>query len=149
MQNVSICSQENSSEQVPINIVLRKGMNSHISSKAKPVGMPCVWSMYKRLDLSDNAIAVIMRSWRHSTKKQYSTYISRWEKVCLKSHISPMNPCVCHVVILLEDLISQALSYGVINTTRSTLSTCIKLAACDLSVGNHPTISRYLREIFK
>ncbi|WAR07878.1 hypothetical protein MAR_017836 [Mya arenaria] len=46
-------------------------------SKTKFVNMSCVREQYKDQGLSDNAIDVIMSSWRKSTKKQYTTYINK------------------------------------------------------------------------
>lgn len=110
--------------------------------------MSCVWKQYKNQGLSDSAVSVIMNSWRDKTRKQYITYIKKWEKFCRENKIQIAYPNVCDVVNFLETLFAKGLTYSVLNTARSAISSFVILRNTDHSVGNHPTISRFMRGVF-
>ena len=55
------------------------------------------------------AAKLIMASWRDGTKKQYSTYITKWQKFCNQRQISHIQPSVVSVLDFLTRYISKAL----------------------------------------
>ncbi|WAQ94142.1 hypothetical protein MAR_006613 [Mya arenaria] len=116
--------------------------------KTKFVNMSCVREQYKDQGLSDNAIDVIMSSWRKSTKKQYTTYIHKWNMYCTENNVQVSSPVVCDVINFLDKLFSEGLTYNVLNTARSAISSFICLQNSEFSVGNHPIISRFMRGAF-
>ena len=87
-------------------------------------------------------------SWRDGTKKQYSTYITKWQKFCNQRQISHIQPSVVSVLDFLTLLYQQGLTYSAINTARSALSSYITLenGTC---VGQHPLVSRLMKGIFQ
>ena len=91
---------------------------------------------------------LIMASWRDGTKKQYSTYITMWQKFCNQRQISHIQPSVVSVLDFLTLLYQQGRTYSAINTARSALSSYITLenGTC---VGKHPLVSRLMKGIFQ
>ncbi|WAR19981.1 hypothetical protein MAR_001819 [Mya arenaria] len=107
-----------------------------------------VEEQYKDQGFSDNAIDVIMSSWRKSTKKQYTTYINKWNMYCTENNVQVSSPVVCDVINFLDKLFSEGLTYNVLNTARSAISSFICLQNSESSVGNQPIISRFMRGAF-
>lgn len=94
------------------------------------------------------ALSIIMKSWREKTKKQYHTYIKQWEIYCKENKIMITLPRVCDIVNFLKFLFTKGLSYSVINSARSALSSFVNLQDSNHSVGNHPVICRFMRGTF-
>ncbi|CAB4017117.1 Transposon Tf2-6 poly [Paramuricea clavata] len=80
------------------------------------------WTNLERHKISATAKDVIMASWRESTKKQYRTYLTRWEQFCAERNINWSNATVEQGIDFLANLFEQKLSYSAINTARSALS---------------------------
>ena len=57
-------------------------------------GMSPVWQSIQDRGISEAAAKLIMASWRDGTKKQYSTYITKWQKFCNQRQISHIQPSV-------------------------------------------------------
>ena len=111
-------------------------------------GMSPVWQSFQDKGISEAAAKLIMASWRDGTKKQYSTYITKWQKFCNQRQISHIQPSVVSVLDFLTLLYQQGLTYSAINTARSALSSYITLenGTC---VGQHPLVSRLMKGIFQ
>ena len=62
--------------------------------------------------ISEAAAKLIMASWRDGTKKQYSTYITKWQKVCNQRQISHIQPSVVSVLDFPTLLYQQDLTYS-------------------------------------
>ena len=79
--------------------------------------MSPVWQSIQDRGISEAAAKLIMASWRDRTKKQYSTYITKWENFCNQRQISHIQPSVVSVLDFLTLLYQQGLTiYGAINT---------------------------------
>ena len=88
--------------------------------------------------ISEAAAKLIMASWRDGTKKQYSTYIKKWQTFCNQrqiSHIQPSVVSVLHFRTLLYQQVLHTVSY----------ITLVK-GTC---VGQHPLVSRLMKGIFQ
>ena len=66
-----------------------------------------------------------MASWHKGTKKQYMSYLMRWEEYCKREHIAPHNPGKVKAIEFLRELYEEGLRYSAINTARSALSSVI------------------------
>ena len=110
--------------------------------------MSPVWQSFQDKGISEAAAKLIMASWRDGTKKQYSTYITKWQKFCNQRQISHIQPSVVSVFDFLTLLYQQGLTYSAINTARSALSSYIALenGTC---IGQHPLVSRLMKGIFQ
>ena len=110
--------------------------------------MSPVWQSIQGRGILEVAAKLIMESWRDGTKKQYSTYITKWQKFCNQRQISHIQPSVVYVLDFLTLLYQQGLTYSAINTAQSTLSSYITLenGTC---VGKHPLVPRLMWGIFQ
>ncbi|PFX17394.1 TNF receptor-associated factor 4 [Stylophora pistillata] len=81
-------------------------------------------------------------------KKQYITYIKKWQKFCAQRQINHTQPSVVPVLDFLTALYQQGLTYNAINTARSALSSYVTLedGTC---VGKHPLVFRLMKGIFQ
>ena len=62
--------------------------------------------------ISEAAANLIMASWGDGTKKQYSTYNTKWQKFCNQRHISHIQPSVVSVLDFLTLLYQQGLTHS-------------------------------------
>ena len=110
--------------------------------------MSPVWQSIQDRGISEAAAKLIMASWGDRTKKQYSTYLTKWQKFCNQRQISHIQPSVVSVLDFLTLLYQQGLTYSAINTARSALSSYITLenGTC---VGKHPLVSRLMKGIIQ
>ena len=90
-----------------------------------------------------------MSSWRHSTKKQYATYIKRWFQYCNEHQYNPLTSPVQIAIQFFTLLFEKGLSYSCINTARSALSCIFQLSDSDFNFGNLPIVRRFVRGIFQ
>ena len=68
------------------------------------VGLQIVKMSFQSQRLSEQAIDIVMSSWRESTKKQYRTYLARWHKFSTKSSCDPLQPTETDVIEFLTEL---------------------------------------------
>ena len=110
--------------------------------------MSPVWQSIQDRGISKEAAKLIMASWRDGTKKQYGTYITKWQNFCDQRQINPIQPSLGSVLDFLTVLYQQGLTYSAINTARSALSSYVTLkdGTC---VGKHPLVSRLMKGIFQ
>ena len=57
-----------------------------------PGAMPFIRQQLESRGLSPTVTEVIEKSWQPSTKKQYTSYLSRWKLYCGKRNIKPICP---------------------------------------------------------
>ena len=62
--------------------------------------------------ISEAAVKLIMASWRDGTKKQYNTYITKWQKFCNQRQISHIQPSLVSVLDFLTLLYQQDLTHS-------------------------------------
>ena len=89
-----------------------------------------------------------MASWRKGTKKQYMSYLMRWEEYCKREHIAPHNPGKVKAIEFLRELYEEGLGYSAINTARSALSSVITPNG-GIPFGRDPLVCRFLKGIFE
>ena len=94
---------------------------------------------------------IIYASWRNSTKKQYATYINRWEIFCLGRNCDPFRAPVGEVLLFLAELYKSGIGYSAIYTaytSRSALSAVVQTVG-DKPIGAHPEVIRSRKEVFE
>lgn len=109
--------------------------------------LPCVGKSFESRSLSKDTQAILLSSWRESTKKQYRTYIEKWMSFCYKRKINIFEANVDSVLTYLTELYNAGLGYSCINTARSALSSFLQLENC-VSVGSHPLVRRFMKGVF-
>ena len=81
---------------------------------------------------------ILVNSWKTGTQSSYGTYIREWFGFCTKQQIDPMHPNISKVLEFLHSLKVKNVSYSVINTARSALSTSIMIDSH--TIGMHPLV---------
>ena len=119
MENASVVPQTyenvNSAPNVPakrktcVEHAIRQGDDPSPSSEDAADCMPRIRNLLSQIGIKDDQIKkFIINSWRKSTRKQYMTYITKWEAFCLDRGF---DTTACNVNNLLEFLLSLALCY--------------------------------------
>jgi hypothetical protein len=101
--------------------------NSSVSKADEINSLSFVRKNHKDQGISSKAAAIIIASWRPSTKKQYSVYIKIWIQICRERQISSISPTLNQVIDFLTGLFDKEYSYSVINVARSALSLLLVL----------------------
>ena len=109
--------------------------------------MSSIRENFESRGLSETSTNILMSSWKHSTKKQYETFIKKWFVYCSKSTINQFEASLENVLEFLSSFFEKGLGYSSINTVRSAFS-ALGLKLDSILVGQHPLIIRYLRGVF-
>ena len=115
--------------------------------KDKPHNLPLIWENLEKYDLSADAKAIIMASWRPGTSKQYKTYLDKWQIYCRENKID-FKPGLKTGIEFLVTLYKSGVGYSAMNTARSALSNLITLEN-GMKFGEHPLVTRYMKGIFE
>jgi hypothetical protein len=98
--------------------------------------------------IPESASKYILKSWRTSTQKQYSTYLRQWEVFCDTRGINPISPPLESALEFLARLADRGLGYSVVNTARSALSAVLVLPNGTV-FGQHSYVKRLLKGVFE
>ena len=118
------------------------------SQNPNATSMPLVWEQLQKLGLSPDTIDILMASWRKSTGKQYTTYLSRWVTYCKNKQLDVTHATINDGLDVLTLLYKQGIDYSAINTARSALSSAIT-PADKTTFGEHPLVTRFLKGTFE
>ena len=99
-----------------------------------------------RHNISKSVRDVILTSWRHSTQKQYDTYLKQWLKFCADRQRTEHRPSVSLGLDFLYSLHQKGLGYSAINTARSALSSFMSINQIDF--GSHKLVCQFMKGIF-
>lgn len=135
-------------KQVPSSPAKSSSGSPSTSSKTVVVGLPLVRKQLARLNIPQAAQDVIMASWRQGTVKQYTTYLSRWEKFCNRERIDVFAPGLTKALQFFNELYNSGLGHSAINTARSALSTIIT-PVHGVKFGEIPLVTRFLKGVYE
>ena len=124
------------------------GTDTPLTQQAGPLNMPLVRKTLNTKNLSSSAKEIIKASWRPGTVKQYHSYLRRWEKFCAQKAIVVEDASVENGIDFLASLYEDGLGYSAINTARSALSSVLTSPG-NVTFGNHPLVSRFLKGVFE
>lgn len=96
----------------------------------------------------DECIETLMNSFSSSTIKQYSTSLKSWRIFCLENNFEIFDGDPSHVLKFLQSQLEAGSSYSTLNTARSALSLILP-SINGVSVGENPTIKRFLKASFR
>ena len=96
---------------------------------------------------STTATTVMEQSWRSGTRKQYATYLQKWQRYCSSRDIDSLHPSVEDGINFLAELYDAGIGYSAINTARSALSSVVTLPNTT-SFEAHPMVCRFSAEAF-
>lgn len=91
---------------------------------------------------------IIIQSWRGQTRKQYQTYINRWISFSSERQVDPVCPPLNSALEFLANLFEDGLSYSVINSARSAMSSFIEPVS-GVSFGSNPMVVRFMKGVFQ
>ena len=120
------------------------------SSTTQEAGFTCLLLVRRQLQtsaLSQTAADIIMCAWRAGTKKQYHTYLKKWENYCNSQGIDPVSASVAQAINFLAELVCTGVGYSAINTARSAISTILEVN--NSTFGMHPMAKRFLKGVFE
>ena len=131
-------------------VINRKKNNTNITSsrptasaglKAYSDCMSSVRENFESRGLSETSTNIPMSSWKHSTKKQYETFIKKCFVYCSKSKLNQFESSLENVIEFLRSLFEKGLGYSSINTVRSALL-ALGLKSDSIFVGQDALIIR-------
>ena len=97
--------------------------------------------------VSEQAIELILASWRSKTNANYDSAWKAWEAWSAGKGIHPFEADVCNVLDFLAEKFDQGLKYRTLNCYRSALSSAL-LPIEGFQAGSHPLVSKLLKGIF-
>ena len=127
--------------------LLRPTESPHTLPRSPFAGMSCFGQAVSSQHVSPRVADIIAASWRDSTKKQYQTYLEKWQTYCGGRGINPISASIAEGLDFLEELHETGVGYSAMNTARSALSTVIELRGS--TFGSHHLVSRFMKGIFE
>ena len=92
---------------------------------------------------------MLCASWRQSTRKQYGTYLKKWQAFCRCRDLDSQCTSVENVVEYLSKLFHRLnLSYSAISCARSALASVITLDKNTCTISSHPLVIRFMKGVF-
>ena len=110
------------SSQTPSTSTRETRETTSASQNPNAASMLLVREQLHKLGLSPDTIDILMTSWRKSTGKQYTSYLSRWVTCCKNKQLDVTHATINDGLDLLTLLYKQGVGYSAINTARSALS---------------------------
>lgn len=126
------------------------GSRSNISSPSRVSASDCMAVINRRWSskgLSKKTRALLSKSWRSGTRKDYQSKFNRFNSWCSEREIDPYVASLSNCADFLTHLFHSGLKYRTINGYRSMLSSVLA-PVDDIPVGKHPFIIRLLRAVF-
>ena len=103
---------------------------------------------YQGTGVSEEAISLLMSSWRDSTSKNYNSSWRKWELWCGGKGINPISPSLGNILNFMAAEYGSGRGYRSLNCYRSALSSV--LAPIDgFDVGRHPLVCRLMKGVFQ
>ena len=110
--------------------------------------MRAIRGRFSRL-VEEDTVDILMRSWRNSTKGQYTTYLNRFWGFLLERGESN-SPNLRNGLAFLTALLKQGSSYSQLAMARSALSAFIDLGnSSGLTFGQHHLVKRFMKGAFE
>lgn len=97
--------------------------------------------------LSHEATAIILQSWRQSTKQQYEVYLKQWFQYCDRQQVNAITAPVESVLAFLSTLYKRNLKYSALNTARSAISQFM-IVCGGADIGKHILVVKFMRGVF-
>ena len=66
----------------------------------------------QKCGLPEEAQRVILQLWKTDTRKQYDTYLRKWEQYCDRGNVNSSSPNINYVICFLTELHQNGLRYS-------------------------------------
>ena len=122
-------------------------MQKNAASSLQSTQFDCrslIREVYKKKDLEDSSIDIILASLSENTLKQYNTAIKKWYLFCKENNHDVFDLNENLVLKFLTIQYESGAQYGSLNSMRSALS-----LLCNNSLTDNVTINRFLKGIFR
>ena len=110
-------------------------------------GMVRIRESFESREISLEASALLLASWRPKTQSNYDSLFSKWSRWCSHRNINPVEGPVEDVANFLADLFKEGYLYRSLNPYRSAIS-ALHSKVDGYLVGQHPLITRFLKGVF-
>ena len=118
-----------------------------IASTSSASRMAHLRDKFRSQNLSEEATALILKSWRTKTNKSYDSLFAKWHSWSVQWSFNPFSGPITNVANFLAQLCTEGYQYSSINSYRSAISS-VHEKVDGHNVGRHPLISRLLKGIF-
>ena len=119
-----------------------------VTCKSKITGMSLIQERLDQHNFSTATKEILLWSMRSGTRKQYNTYLNKWEWYCEERKLSKLNPGLDQAIEFLTFLFESGLGYSALNTAGSALSTILPLFN-GIKFGEHPLVCRFLKGVYE
>ena len=94
--------------------------------------------------ISEDAINLILASWREKTNSSYNSAWRKWERWCSAHNTDPFSASIAEILDFLMDEFKAGREYRSLNCYRSAISST-HLPIQGFAVGKHPLVCRLLK----
>ena len=119
-----------------------------VTCKSKITGMSLIRERLDQHNFSTATKEILLCSWRSGSRKQYNTYLNKWEWYCEERTLSKLNPGLDQAIEFLTFLFESGLGYSALNTARSALSTILPLFN-GIKFGENPLVCWFLKGVYE
>ena len=106
-----------------------------------------LWDRYQSHQLSEEAVELMLNSWRTKTNKSYDSLFRKWHCWCDQQGFDPISGPVTNVVNFFASLHKEGYQYNSVNAYRSAISS-VHEKVDGHDVGKHPLVVRMLKGIY-
>ena len=96
---------------------------------------------YRNQQLSEDAMDLMLSSWRTKTNKSYDSLFAKWHRWCSERSSDPFSGPIAQVANFLAYLYKEGYQYSSVNAYRSAISSVHEKVE-GYTVGQHPLICR-------
>lgn len=117
------------------------------TQEAHTDSMSLVRGYLKDKGLSTTATTVIKKAWQSGTRKQYATYLQKWQCPCTARGIDPFHPSVEAGINFLVVLNDSNIGNSAFN--RASALPSIVMLPDGSQFGTHPLVCRFIKRVFE
>ena len=103
---------------------------------------------YRNQQLSEDAMDLMLSSWRTKTNKSYDSLFAKWHRWCSERSSDPFSGPIAQVANFLAYLYKEGYQYSSVNAYRSAISSVHEKVE-GYTVGQHPLICRLVKGVFQ
>ena len=102
---------------------------------------------FRQETISEEAIKLILASWREKTNANYNSSWRKWEQWCTPRGLNPISAGISEILDFLAMQFQEGRMYRSLNCYRSAISS-VHLPVDGFQVGQHPLVARLLKGVF-
>lgn len=136
-------------------LVVRQSSDTSAQRHVTPIreqitfdGLSFVREVLRQRGVPEEVFNTILSSWAIKTRKQYFTYLKKWNNFCHKNKYDCFSPSVAIILQFLQNLVDGGGGFSAINTARSALSAVFVLDNNE-TIGDNKLISRFVKGMYK